>query len=96
MANKELDELGEQVENALQLCDYETADELIGESPPDEYGELVKGMQAAYHMLWAMAKGNGMRQNGATLRMGAQALSIMLTLVHYAYALGVKRGREGG
>ncbi len=92
----ELDKARAEVEQALQLCDSETADAMIGSPPPEEYGTLVKGIKAAYLMLWIMAKANGMKQNNAALKMGAQAMLVMATIVHYAYALGIKRGREGG
>lgn len=94
MPSEELTEAQKRVEVALQLLDSETADRIIGSPQPEEYGRLVRGVQGAYHMLWMMVKGNGMRQNKATLKMGAQALTILLTIVHYAYALGIRRGRE--
>ena len=89
---EELKEAQAKVELALKLLDSETADKIIGSPQPDEYGVLVRGVEGAYHMLWMMAKGNGMRQTKASLKMGAQALSILLTIVHYAYALGLRRG----
>lgn len=82
-----------QVDQALKLLDSETADAIIGSPQPDEYGALVQGVRGAYLMLWMMAKGNGLRENKLTLKMGAQALTILLTIVHYAYALGLRRGR---
>jgi len=91
---KELDEARTLVEQALGLCDSETADAIIGSPPLEEYGTLVRGIKAAYLMLWMMARGNGMRQTNAALTMGAQAMLMMATIVHYAYALGIKRGRE--
>ena len=94
MASKVLNEARAQVAQALQLCDSETADEIVGSPNPDEYGVLVRGVRAGYQMLWMMAVSNGMKKNTATLKMGAQMLSILLTLVHYAYALGVRRGKE--
>ena len=45
-------------------------------------------------MLWAMFKLHGLRQNKASLKAGAQGLAMLLTIVHYAYALGVQRGRS--
>jgi len=92
--NQELKEAKGQVEQALNLCDSEMADGIIGDPQPDEYGTLVQGIHAAYRMLWMMAKGNRLKENPTTLRMGAQALVILLTIVHYAYALGMRRGRE--
>jgi len=93
MVSKELREARAEVERALALCDSETADGIIG-APPDEYGTLVRGVRAGYQMLWMMALGNGVRKNTKTLKMGAQMLTILLSIVHYAYALGVRRGRE--
>lgn len=81
-------------ERALKLLDSETADAIIGEPPPDEHGVLLRGVTGIYQMLWAMAARNGLRQNAETQRMGSQALLVMTTIVHYAYALGVRRGRE--
>lgn len=94
MPSKELQKQQKQVELALSLLTSEAADEIIGSPQLDEYGVLVRGVQGAYHMLWMMAKVNGMRQTKAALKMGAQALSILLTIVHYAYALGLERGRN--
>jgi len=91
---KVLDEERKQVELALKLLDSETADGIIGEPEPEEHKTLVQGVKSVYRMLWAMARGNGMRQTPQTLRMGAQALLMLATIVHYAYALGIKRGRE--
>jgi len=90
----ELDTARALVEQALKLCDSETADAIIGSPPPEEYGTLMKGVKAAYQMVWMMARGNGMKQTNAALTMGAQAMLMMATIVHYAYALGIKRGRE--
>ena len=89
----ELDRARAQVEEALALCDSETADGIIGSPPPEEYGVLVQGVKAAYQMLWMMAKANGLKQNPTTFRMGAQAMLMLATIVHYAYALGIRRGR---
>jgi hypothetical protein len=95
MPAKELVEVQKQVELALGLLDSDSADAILGSPQPDEYGHLIRGVEGAYHMLWMMAKGNGMQQTKATLKMGAQAMTILLTIVHYAYALGLQRGREG-
>jgi len=92
----ELNQARAQVERTLKLCDSETADALIGSPQPDEYGTLVRGVRAAYMMLWTLARSNGMRETKAILTMGAEMLTILLTIVHYAYALGLKRGRESG
>lgn len=90
-----LQELYVKVEEALSLLDSETADELVGE-PDASYRALVQGVQAAVAMEWSAAKMHGLHQTSDMLRYGAQTLTILLTLVHYAYALGMRRGREEG
>ena len=96
MPSKELTEAEATVVRALKLLDSETADEIIGEVRPEEYDTMIQAVQAAYHMIWVLAKSNGMRQTKEILKMGAQAQAVLLTLVHYAYALGIRRGRQGG
>jgi len=83
-----------QAEAALQLLDQETADGIIGQAD-EEYGILIQGVRGVYAMLWAMFKMHGLRQNDASLRAGAQGMAMLLTIVHYAYALGIRRGRDG-
>jgi len=90
----ELDLARAQVEEALKLCDSETADGIIGAPQPEEYGTLIKGVKAVHMMLWMMAKANGMRETKATLTMSTQAMLMLATIVHYAYALGMRRGSE--
>lgn len=87
-------ELSEQAQAALKLLDQETADGIIGEKTA-EYDTLIQGANAVMAMAWAANKTHGLRQTPASLTAGAQTLSMVLTLVHYAYALGVRRGREG-
>lgn len=89
----QVEELRAQVETALQLLDTETSDEIIG-SETEEYRALIQGGQALGSMLWAMMKGFGLRQNDRTLKHQAQFMAMLLTLIHYAYALGIRRGRE--
>jgi hypothetical protein len=88
-----LDELSNQVNAALELLDSDTADEIIGEQS-EEYQALIQATNAIMAMQWAMMKHHGLRETKASLKRGAQGLSIVLTIVHYAYALGVQRGRE--
>ncbi len=89
-----LNELSAQVTAALELLDTETADELIGERSPD-YDTLVQGGNALMAMDWAVKKSQGLRENKKTLKRGAQTMAMVLTLIHYAYALGIKRGQGG-
>lgn len=91
---KMLDELSDEVQAALKLLDSETADGIIGE-PGEEYPVLIQGTRAAMAVAWAAYKSQGLRQNPTALKYGAQTLTIVLTLVHYAYALGIRRGLAG-
>lgn len=86
-------ELSEQAQAALKLLDQETADRIIGEKTP-EYDTLIQGVNAVIAMAWAVNKTHGLRTTPGSLKAGAQTLSMVLTLVHYAYALGVRRGRD--
>jgi len=83
------------INEALALIgDYE-ADALVGNpNPPEEYGKLIRAGEALAQMVWAMAKANGARQNQQTLRMMAQAQVVLVTLLHKAYAVGARGGRE--
>lgn len=92
MANA-FQEAQKQVMQALALLDQAGADELVGEST-EEYKTLVNGMNGAYQMLWTMVISNGLRTNQAVKKMGGQAQLTMLTLIHYAYALGIRQGKE--
>lgn len=95
----QIKELGRQIEEALQLLDQETADEIIahdGGQAGEEHKTLVQGVRGACAMMWAMFKMHGLRQNKASLKAGAQGMAMLLTIVHYAYALGIRRGRGDG
>ena len=91
-AKATIEELSEQVQEALRLLDSETADGIIG-TQCAEYRKLIAGANAVMAMNWAVMKSHGLRQNGRSLKAGAQAMTMVLTLVHYAYALGMRRGR---
>lgn len=88
-------ELNIKVQAALGLLDSETADGIIGEQD-DDYRVLIEGTQAAMTMLWMLMKSFGVKESKKALRGFSQAMLVVLTLVHYAYALGMRRGREEG
>jgi len=95
-----IEEARRQAEEALQLLDQETPDGIIGQADfgelsrtGEEHKALVQGVRGVYAMLWAMFKMHGLRQNKASLKAGAQGMAMLLTIVHYAYALGMRRGR---
>ncbi len=87
-----LAELNAEVQTALQLLDQETADALIGEQTP-EYQALIAGASAIHALEWALLKTHGLKQRPAALKVGGQTMLLILTLIHYAYALGIRRGR---
>lgn len=80
-------------ERALALLDSETADSIIGEST-DELQLLEQGAQTVLTMLWGIMQGCGILNKTRALEAVAKAILMEATLVHYAYALGLKRGRE--
>jgi hypothetical protein len=94
-APQQIAEAQRQAEAALKLLDSQMADSIIGE-PGEEYKTLVQGVKGIFAMLWAMFKLHGLRQNKNSLKASAQGMAMLLTIVHYAYALGVQRGREDG
>lgn len=88
-------EMEAEAQMALGLLDSETADQIIGEQHED-YQALIKGTRSAMTMLWMLMKSFGVKENQKSLKGFSQAMMIMLTLVHYAYALGIRRGRDDG
>lgn len=91
--NKAIKEAQQQAEAALKLLDSQMADSIIGE-PGEEYKTLVQGVRGVVALLWAMFKLHGLRQNKDSLKASAQGMAMLLTIVHYSYALGVQHGRE--
>jgi len=90
-----LEKLTGEVTAALKLLNPDTAEQIVGSDPPDEYGTLIRGTRAVHTMMWAALKQQGLTETQASLKAGAQALMMLLQIVNYAYALGLKRGREG-
>lgn len=88
----EVGELQGEVQAALGLLTSERADRIIGEED-DEYGALIKGVRSSMTMLWMLMKSFGAKESPNSLKGFAQAMTIVLTLVHYAYALGMRRGQ---
>jgi len=91
----QVEEERRKAEAALKLLDQETADGIIGE-PGEEYQTLIQGVQGVHALLFAMYQLHGLRKNPASLRAGAQGMAMMLTIVHYAYALGIQQGMAKG
>ena len=90
-----LEKLTGDVTAALKLLNPDTAEQIIGSDPPEEYGTLIRGTRAVHSMMWAALKQHGLWETQDALKAGAQALMMVLQIINYAYALGLKRGREG-
>lgn len=82
----------EKVQAALALLDSETADAIIGETN-EEHAKLLQGMEGAHGMMFIMGVSNGMKNTPEVRQMASQAKLAMLTLAHYAYALGKREGQ---
>lgn len=89
-----IQELTKIATTAMALLTAEKADQIIGAPEDGKYKTLIQGTEAIMSLAWAVNKTYGLRQNVASLKAGAQALAMVLTLVHYAYALGIERGRK--
>ena len=44
-------------------------------------------------MFWELMKRNGVKDSDATRKLLGNHLAMALTIVHYAYALGVQKGK---
>lgn len=82
------------IQQVLDLMTQEEADALIVEAG-DEYKTLGTGMKAIYGLLWATMRRFGLRQNARSFRVMSQSMILMSVVVHYAYALGIRRGAKG-
>jgi len=90
-----LEKLSGEVTAVLKLLNPDTAEQIIGSDPPEEYRTLIQGTRAVHTMMWSVLKQHGLTESQDALKAGAQALMMLLQIVNYAYALGLKRGREG-
>lgn len=88
-----LDELNAQVQAGLKVMTQEEADAIIG-VPEDAYNLLSKAVAPLYRILIQLAYNNGLRETPGLKRGWAQHIILVATLVHYAYALGIQRGRR--
>ena len=86
------DEL-EKVQKALSLLGSESADEIVGDCP-EEWEVLIQGTKALGVMNWLVMKEDGLKETPKSLKHQAQGSAMGLTLVHYAFALGIEHGRK--
>jgi len=95
-AGKEvLEALEEKVQAALKVMTSEEAEGIIGEKPPI-LSTLLDGVTASVGMLWSTALASGARKKPKTLRMWGASQVVLATLVLYAFAAGMRMGREAG
>ena len=90
----QLSDINADIEMALKLLTSEAAEEIIGDAPPDEFGLLIKGGKGMVALLWAGMQQCGARKNRKSLDYVAKAVIVLAQIINYAYALGLRRGRE--
>lgn len=88
-------ELGSKVQAALKLFTMEQADQIIGKKPGPGYKELVQGMSAQHTFFWEVMRRHGLKSDKESQSILGKHMTIVLAMLHYAYALGIKQGREG-
>jgi len=81
------------VRAALGLLTPDEAEEIIGASPPADYGVLLRGVRAVNALQYTVLRGYGLRNAAIARKAAAQALIMLLQIVNYAYALGIRHGR---
>jgi hypothetical protein len=84
-----------EIKAAQALLSPEEADAIIGEES-DEHRALLAGIRALMSLSWAAMQQRGLRPTPAATQDAGKALIMAVSLVHEAYALGVRRGREEG
>lgn len=93
--NKTISGLTAEVKSAQSLLSPEEADAIIGEES-EEHRALLAGIRALMALNWAAMQQRGLRVTPAATQDAGKALIMAVSLVHEAYALGVRRGREEG
>ena len=86
-------ELDAKVRAALGVMTQEEADAIIGE-PEAEYTLLDKAVTPLHHIWLRLAYNHGLQKSDTVLNGLAKHLVLVATLIHYAYALGIRRGRR--
>lgn len=94
MKKQPLQHLHDPIFNALDLIPGAEADALIGAPPPRDYQVLIKAMDACGQASFMLAITLGMRRTAKAKKQFAQTGIVLLQLMHFAYALGVKHGRK--
>jgi hypothetical protein len=82
----------ERIQYVLALLTSEQAVEIIGEQTP-EYRKLVEGAESLGVLWSALVRSGDTFTDDEKLKQAAQAQMVLLTLVHYTYALGIRHGR---
>ena len=90
-----LDELSADVNAALKLLNPDTAEQIVGSDPPEEYGVLLRGIRGVHGLTLGMMRKFGLQVDSDTLEVSAKLQAMLFQIVNYAYALGLRRGREG-
>jgi len=87
-------ELHDTVAGGLALLTTDEADELIA-MPGPEHGILLQAMQAECAMLLALlVPGRIRKRSDRHDKTMAKAIVVFSQLLHFAYALGIRKGQE--
>ena len=87
-------ELYDTVATGLALLTTEEADAIIG-MPGLEYGMLLEAMQAECALLLAvLVPARLRRRSNKHAKNMAKAITVFAQLLHFAYALGIRKGEE--
>jgi len=81
-----------EIKAAQALLKPEEADEIIGEET-EEHRTLLAGMRALMALNWAAMQQRGLRPTPAATQDAGKTLIMAVSLVHEAYALGLRQGR---
>jgi len=78
----------------LALLTTDEADKIIGVATT-EYGMLIRAVEAECGLWFALSsQRHGLRRNKGSQKTMAQAMTVLYQLLHFAYALGIRRGRN--
>jgi|GEM_PF-4822641 len=91
---KTLSEYQADVNAALKVFTPDSAEAIVGPKPPEEYGILIRGTRGVFTVMYEVLKRFGMGDDEDAREMVVKAMIMLLQIVNYAYALGLKRGRE--
>lgn len=80
----------------LKMLGPDEADEIIGEKHAQGDKELLESTQSNFGILYAALCQKGCPKSKPTSELVAKAMMMQFQMVHNAFALGIRAGREEG